>query len=253
MSPGYRDDTAIRTYYRMCVILFKGEVEGVSIVKRCIILFILASVIPAVPAFPDYATCYRSRDAYVRSDQPNENFDNNYLYHGRKSADEEYLCYMEFDLSPIPEYAKIEEAYLEFHIATFGGESTGDTYFLMIVDEWTECEVSYCQCPEVADDISAKVEWSRQEWVKTDCTEFVRRWYEGEVDNNGIIGIISEGEKECWYRIYSKEYGDEGTNPRIIVKYEKTNTGGKNSRDGTSNDAEVGVVANAAEGAEGGE
>ena len=52
-----------------------------------------------------------------------------------------------------------------------------------------------------------------------DCTEFVRRWYEGEVENNGVIGMVSEGEGECWYRVYSREYGDEGTNPRLIVEY----------------------------------
>lgn len=221
--------------------------------KRCIILFILGSITATVSAFPEYVTCYRSRDAYVRSDKPTENFDDNFLYHGRDTSGVEYVCFMEFDLSPIPDFAEIEEACLEYHIATFEGESTGNTHFMMLADEWSEYGVNYCECPDVIDGMSVKIEWSCQEWVKTDCTEFVRRWYEGETENNGIIGKTSEGDGECWYRIYSKEYGDEGTNPRIIVKYKDTNIDSGEPEDGTSIDREVGVVANAADGDEGGE
>lgn len=221
--------------------------------KRRLVLFILGLLTVTVSAFPEYATCYRSRDAYVRSDKPTENFDNNFLYHGREASGAEYLCFMKFDLSPIPDFAEIEEAYLEYHIATFEGESTGDTHFVMLAGEWSECGVTYNEYPNVTDDISASVEWSCQEWVKTDCTEFVRRWYEGEVENNGIIGKTSEGENECWYRVYSKEYGDEGTNPRIIVKYKKTNTDSEEPKDDTSIDTEVRVVANTAGGTESGE
>jgi hypothetical protein len=214
-----------------CAILYIGEVKGVSIVKRCLALFIVALIFPAVPAFPDYVTCYRAKDAYVRSDIPDENFDNNFLYHGRKSSGIEYLCFLQFDLSPIPEFAEIEEAYLEYHIATFGGESSGDTYFSMLNEEWSECGVTFNEYPEVIGGVTVGVEWSRQEWVKTNCTEFVRRWYEGEAENYGIVGMVAGGEEDCWYRIYSREFGDEGTNPRMVVKVRKTNIEDEDSGD----------------------
>lgn len=214
-----------------CAILCIREVEGVSIVKRCVVLLIVASLFPAVTAFPDYVTCYRAKDAYVRSDKPGENFDNNFLYHGRKSSDVEYICFLQFDLSPIPDFAEIEEARLEYHIATFGGESSGDTYFSMLTEEWSECGVTFNEHPDILDGVTVGVEWSCQEWVKTDCTEFVRRWYEGEAENNGIVGMVASGEEDCWYRIYSREFGDEGTNPRLIVKFRKTNIGDEDSGD----------------------
>jgi len=171
------------------------------------------------PAYSGFIACYRANDAYVRSDKPDENFDNYYLYHGRKSSDTEYLCFIKFDLSPIPEFARIEEARLEYHIATFKGESVDDTYFMMLAEEWSEYGITYNEHPVVIENVAVSTEWSRQDWVNIDCTEFVRRWYEGEVENNGVIGRVSEGEDECWYRVYSREYGDEGTNPRLLVEY----------------------------------
>ncbi len=226
-------------FYPEYAILCTGEVKGVCILNRCVILFIVASIFPAVTAFPEYVTCYRAKDAYVRSDKPDENFDNNFLYHGRKSAEVEYLCFMKFDLSPIPDFAEIEEAHLEYHIATFGGESSGDTYFVMLTEEWSECGVTYNQYPDIVEGVAVEVEWSCQEWVKTDCTEFVRRWYVGETENNGIIGMVAGGEDDCWYRVYSREYGDEGTNPRLIVKFRKTNIRDEDFENGTPRDMDL--------------
>ena len=115
----------------------------------------------------------------------------------------------------------------------------GDTYFLMLAGEWSEYGVTYNEYPAVIEGIVVRTEWSRQDWVAADCTEFVRLWYEGEVENNGILGMVSEGESECWYRVYSREYGDEGTNPRLLVEYslagpgdgDKTETPGSNEGD----------------------
>ncbi|MCP4229053.1 MAG: DNRLRE domain-containing protein [bacterium] len=219
----------------MCYTIYSGR-KGVNIGNRLIVLFVVASLVSSVPVVADYVTCYRANDAYIRSDEPGANYDDSFLYHGRRASGVVYIPLMKFDLSPIPEFAEIEEARIEYHIATFGGESLGDTYFIMLMGEWSEYGVTYDDYPEVNGDVVVTVEWSCQEWINADCTEFVRRWCKGEVENNGVIGLIDEGDDECWYRVYSREYGDEGTNPRLIVKYRETNGSDRDGGRGVDED-----------------
>ncbi len=165
-----------------------------------------------------------SRDTYISSNKPYQNFCNtNWLRVGYNQDSPNYgavRMFLYFDLSSIPSDAAINHA--SFRIYMHSATPTGDSDMRLearhLAASWDQCLVTWSSHQPQWGPVFGEA-WldSTPGWKEGDVTELVQDWVYGTHANNGMMIMGDETVRERQRMFYSSR--EAGMYPRLIVDY----------------------------------
>lgn len=151
----------------------------------------------------------------------------------------EFLTYIQFEFPPeLGEDADIVSAELAFycHESSHEYEQPTAMEFRTVTQDWDEDEVLFKRRPRVAgpkirwnvprcnepDDTDHDPGWRTTASIEEDITDLVKRWYSGDVENNGWELGGTKAEPEHRYTFYARD-GEAplplGRRPKLTIRW----------------------------------
>ncbi len=191
--------------------------------RICFCTLVLLTFVPLLQVSADQVTLEPSQDAFVCDCIPgatNPMLGNQYLAQGRYSA-----CYnrtfIEWDLSSIPTGSIIDSAEFRIYCASFYGSPTGQMEYFCVIEDWNENTVTYNNRPDhTTNGAIFSSNWpTASTWNVVDVTTFVIDWFDGSLDNYGMLchSSGSPSTSDCAY--YSSRVSSSSYRPRLVVTF----------------------------------
>ena len=165
------------------------------------------------------------KDAYVFDNQPTWNYNLEYLYVGISSIGITWRSYLQFDLSSLPPAAVILHARLGlYHFSTYSIVLSSLPMGLYeVTGSWGEDTVTWNNQPansSSAIDIQNIPASPTNDFVYWQIDDLVRGWYDGSIDNYGILlRRTYENSNSGYVEFWSSDYGTGNQRPKLVIDY----------------------------------
>lgn len=186
-----------------------NENNAIPIAKVDFVDSDIAPIPTPTPVPPQKATITAFQDAFVRSDQPNNNL--GYAIRLRSDGTPKVISYLKFDLSPVLG-KKIVSAKLILKVSNDSGAASLDTFNLRQItpSSWSEGQVTYNNRPTLGSILTTFKGKVEGETIDVDVKNFLG------TSNRVSFAIATEGTNELI--LNSREAGSG--NPQLIIEYQ---------------------------------
>ncbi|MWV43081.1 DNRLRE domain-containing protein [Paenibacillus sp. HJL G12] len=158
------------------------------------------------------------QDAFVRSNVPRLNYGGEQeMLVGRAADGEDFYSLVQFDTKAIPVGMKLKRAFLRFYVeqSSLAGAPVS---LYEILDEWTEAGVTFASTPRYGRKLTAFVADVPKSYAEVDFLSTVQGWYDGTLDNKGMLLKVENLQNSPFVRLGTRERGS-GYSPLLVVEY----------------------------------
>ena len=138
-------------------------------------------------------TLYATQDCYVRSTDPNTNYNTGYLYVGSLPLPRDYVTFIKFDVSTIPAGSTINSATLSFACTTNGNYDYEFFNVYELSSSWTETGATWNNGPSWWTTPYSQIyggDPGTPVWLDWDVTDLVDDWVNGSRTNYGFAVMM---------------------------------------------------------------
>ena len=162
-------------------------------------------------------------DAFVRQAVPTLNYgEESVMQVGyNTSYSEIYRSMIKFNMSDIP----IEQTIISATLKLYNNTNALSDQQIGVFDAyntWTETGVTWNNQPYINSLIASQNFGSTRGYVNYDITNLVKDWYDGSVNNHGLI-IKALNESIAQYLVLTSRENSSDTKPTLIITYNDTN------------------------------
>jgi len=165
-------------------------------------------------------------DSYVLLAMPNNNYGTDaYLFAGAGSAGETYRCYLQFDLSSIPDTAVVIDAHLALFYLNSVGTGPVPIGAYRVTGVWGEDTMDWGGQPasaETPEDINPVPGTAALDWEYWDIEDLVQGWLDGSIPNHGVLmKDADEATEKAYKAFYSSDFEPDPNEwrPKLVVVY----------------------------------
>jgi len=162
-------------------------------------------------------------DAWVSSEYPSWNFNDDYLYIGTGPL---LRSYIRFNLSSLPSNAVILDAEFGIHQYFYSTSALAMSLKIglyRVKSPWAEDLLIWDNQPDssiVEEDVISIPFNPGVNFVYWNISDLVQGWIDGNIINNGILlRVVNEISDEGWIGFWSSGYGEVGKRPKLELKY----------------------------------
>ena len=129
------------------------------------------------------------KDAYVLSYYPDINFGSSVVLEVGNRSSSPGRTYLQFDLSSVPEGARIIDAYLKLYQFTSYGLGSFTVGLYQVTSNWGEDYITYNNQPDSSTEAEASCKiYAGTAWKSWDyIDELVKNWFDGSITNYGLL------------------------------------------------------------------
>lgn len=180
---------------------------------------------PLVYASTQYITLQpgsEGKDSGVSSLFPTWNYGNSSTFFNAGHQIATVRAYIEFDLSSVPENARVTDTDLIlYHSSTSG---TTDFYVgaYKVTESWEESTITYSSQPSYSSEAeySTNVTAGNTEWENWDIDALVQSWLDGTFTNNGVVLKATDESSLDTIAIFRpSDYSNSTYRPKLVIDY----------------------------------
>ena len=162
------------------------------------------------------------KDSGVSSLFPTWNYGNSSTFFNAGNQIAIVRAYIEFDLSSVPDNAKVTDT----DLMLYHGDTSGTTNFSVgaykITESWEEGTITYSSQPSYFSEAehSNSVTAGNTEWESWDIDALVQSWLDGTFTNNGVVlKATDESSLDTIAVFRPSDYSNASYRPKLVIDY----------------------------------
>jgi len=181
---------------------------------------------PLVYASTQYITLQpgsEGKDSGVSSLLPTMNYGNNSTFFNAGKGIATVRAYIEFDLSSVPENARIIDTDLMLYHSSSAGTTDFSVGAYKVTESWEEDTITYSSQPNFSSEVeySCNITAANTEWENWDIDALVQSWLDGSFANNGVVLKATDESSLDTIAIFRpSDYTTDTTKrPKLVIDY----------------------------------
>jgi len=181
---------------------------------------------PLVYASTQYITLQpgsEGKDSGVSSLFPSTNYGNNSTFFNAGHQIAIVRAYIEFDLSSVPENARITDTDLMLYHSSSSNTTDFSVGAYKVTESWEEDTITYSSQPNFSSEVefSCNITAANTEWENWDVDALVQSWLDGSFANNGVVlKAIDESSLDTIAVFRPSDYTTDTTKrPKLVISY----------------------------------
>ncbi len=162
------------------------------------------------------------KDSGVSSLFPITNYGNNSTFFNAGRSIAIVRAYIEFDLSSVPENARITDT----DLMLYHGDTSGTTNFSVgaykVTESWLENTITWNNQPTSSSNVeySNNITAGNTEWESWDIDALVQSWLDGTFTNNGVVlKATDESSLDTIAVFRPSDYSNASYRPKLVIDY----------------------------------
>ncbi len=158
-------------------------------------------------------------DNFVMEGSGNQDRNLDRLYIGKKDGSV-VRTFLRYDTLPtLPAGAEIEEATQTLYITANTSSGGTASAYAVTGGSWASGTIAWANMPAANTLIESNISHNNFTEYVFDCTEIVQSWYEGTLDNNGIMLRYTNESINDYNAFYSADRSTESQRPLLTINY----------------------------------
>ncbi len=180
---------------------------------------------PLVYASTQYITLQpgsEGKDSGVSSFLPTMNYGNSSTFFNAGSQLAIVRAYIEFDLSSLPDDARIIDTDLMLYHSSSSGTTDFSVGAYKVTESWEEDTITYSSQPSYSSEAeySNSVTAGNTEWENWDIDALVQSWLDGIFTNNGVVlKATDESSLDTIAAFRPSDYSSASYRPKLVIDY----------------------------------
>lgn len=162
------------------------------------------------------------KDSGVSSLFPTTNYGNNSTFFNAGRSIAIVRAYIEFDLSSVPENARITDTALMLYHSSSAGTTNFSVGAYKVTESWEEDTITYSSQPNFSSEVeySSNITAANTEWENWDIDALVQNWLDGSFANNGVVLKATDESSLDTIAIFRpSDYSGASYRPKLVISY----------------------------------